>query len=50
MSKKFINSPTEVVNEALTGFLKVHPGLSLLEGHRVVIRSDIDKIIKEGKV
>lgn len=50
MSKKLVNCPTEVVNEALTGFVKVHPGLTLLEGHTVVIRSDIDKVIKEGKV
>ena len=50
MSKKLVNSPTEVVNESLTGFVKIHPGLTLLEGHRVVIRSDIDKVIKEGKV
>ena len=50
MSKKLVNSSTEEVNEALTGFVKVHPGLTLLEGHRVVIRSDIDKVIKEGKV
>ena len=46
-SKKLINSPDETVNEALLGIVKVNPGLVLLEGHRVVLRCDVDKIRKD---
>lgn len=48
--KKLINNPESVVDEALAGLVAVHPGLRLLEGHRVVVRTDIETVIKEGKV
>lgn len=48
--KKLINNPESVVDEALAGLVAVHPGLRLLEGHRVVVRADIETVIKEGKV
>ena len=50
MSKKLINSPESAVDEALAGLVAVHPGLRLLEGHRVVIRADVEAVAKEGKV
>ena len=40
-SKKLINSPTTVVDEALEGLTMINPGLRLLEGHRVVIREKV---------
>merc|ERR1712013_954406 len=45
-AKKLINSPDKVVDEALEGLTMIHPGLRLLEGHRVVVREQIDR----GKV
>ena len=50
MSKKLINRPEDAVDEALAGLVATHPGIRLLEGHRVVIRSDIDAVAKSGKV
>jgi len=40
--KKLINNPENVVDEALEGLTMVHPGLRLLEGHRVVVREQVD--------
>ena len=47
--KKLVNSPEDAVDEALAGMVAVHPGLRLLEGHRVVVRADIASVVKEGK-
>lgn len=49
-SKKLINSPERAVDEALAGLVAVHPGLRLLEGHRVVVRADIQSVVQQGKV
>ena len=38
------------MDEALAGLVAVHPGLRLLEGHRVIIRADIGTVVKDGKV
>ena len=40
-SKKLINDPERVVDEALEGLTIIHPGLRLLEGHRVVLREEV---------
>ena len=50
MSKKLINSPANAVDDALSGLVAVYPGLTLLEGHRVVVRSDINTVKAEKKV
>ena len=50
MSKKLVNDPDRAVDEALAGLVAVHSGLVLLEGHRVVLRADIGKVISENKV
>ena len=39
--KKLINNPESVVDEALEGLTMIHPGLRLLEGHRVVVREEV---------
>jgi len=39
--KKLINKPENVVDEALEGLTMIHPGLRLLEGHRVVLREQV---------
>ena len=39
--KKLINKPENVVDEALEGLTMIHPGLRLLEGHRVVLREEV---------
>uniref|UniRef100_A0A3Q3LZ58 Triokinase/FMN cyclase n=1 Tax=Mastacembelus armatus TaxID=205130 RepID=A0A3Q3LZ58_9TELE len=46
--KKLINSVDSCVDEALYGLVRASEGLSLLKGHRVVIRSDLDNL--RGKV
>ena len=39
------------VDAALAGLVAVHSRLlQRLEGHRVVVRTDIETVIKEGKV
>lgn len=46
--RKLINSVDSCVDEALCGLVRASGGLSLLQGHRVVLRSDLDKL--RGKV
>lgn len=50
MSKKLINSPISVVEDALAGLVSCNPGLVLLEGHHVIVRADIRQTIADGKV
>lgn len=50
MSKKLINHPDRVVDEALSGMVAVYPGLRKLEGHRVIVRADTESLTKKGKV
>lgn len=50
MSKKLINSPIHAVDDALVGLVASNPGLALLEGHRVIVRSDIQQAVTERKV
>ena len=50
MSKKLINDPERVVDESLAGLVAVNSGLKLLEGHRVVVRADVQEVVKQGKV
>src|ERR1700761_5089778 len=42
--KKLINRPEQVVPEMLEGLLAVHPHLSLLANHNVLLRSDANEI------
>ncbi|CAK6973350.1 triokinase/FMN cyclase [Scomber scombrus] len=46
--KKLINSADSCVDEALCGLARASGSLSLLKGHRVVLRSDLDNL--RGKV
>lgn len=46
--RKLINSVDSCVDEALCGLVRSSGGLSLLQGHRVVLRSDLHKL--KGKV
>uniref|UniRef100_UPI00398E72F3 triokinase/FMN cyclase isoform X1 n=2 Tax=Pristiophorus japonicus TaxID=55135 RepID=UPI00398E72F3 len=47
-SKKLINNVDNCVDDALQGLVACHVGMQLLEGHRIVIRSDLKNI--KGKV
>ena len=49
-SKKLLNSVDQVVEECLAGLVAAHPGLVLLQGHRVVVRSDITAVVEANKV
>src|SRR5215475_11036768 len=42
--KKFINCPENVVEEMLQGLAVLRPGLERLQGHKVMIRADADKV------
>lgn len=46
--RKLINSVDSCVDESLLGLVRSSPGLSLLRGHRVVVRSDVHSL--RGKV
>lgn len=46
--KKLINSAESCVDDALLGLVRASGGLSLLKGHRVVLRSDLENL--KGKV
>uniref|UniRef100_A0A8C5GBY2 Triokinase/FMN cyclase n=1 Tax=Gouania willdenowi TaxID=441366 RepID=A0A8C5GBY2_GOUWI len=46
--KKLINDVSSCVDEALEGLVRSSGGLSLLKDHRVVLRSDLDRL--KGKV
>lgn len=49
-SKKIINKPSEVVDEALEGLVFSNKNIQLLKNHRVVIRSDVQCVRKRGIV
>ena len=49
-SKKLINDSERAVDESLAGLVAVNSGLKLLEGHRVVVRADVQEVIKDSKV
>jgi dihydroxyacetone kinase len=48
--KKLINRVESVVDDMLAGLLRTRPNLALLEGHRVVVRSDFAELASSGKV
>uniref|UniRef100_A0A7N6FD09 Triokinase/FMN cyclase n=1 Tax=Anabas testudineus TaxID=64144 RepID=A0A7N6FD09_ANATE len=48
LQKKLINSVDSCVDEAVCGLVRANGGLSLLKGHRVVLRSDLENL--RGKV
>ena len=50
MSKKLINDRERAVDESLAGLVSINSGLKLLEGHRVVLRADVQELVKQGKV
>lgn len=48
--KHLVNAVTDCVHHSLQGLVAVNAGLQLLEGHNIVIRSDIDAVKAQGKV
>ena len=40
-----VTSPETAVDEALEGLVMLHPGLRLLQDHRVVIREKVSLLI-----
>lgn len=49
-TKKLVNSVDSCVDDALRGLVSVHSGLRILQDHKIVVREDIDEVIKAGKV
>lgn len=49
-NRLFINEVSSCVDEMLVGVVHSNPGTVLLEGHRVVVRSDIQKVKDSGQV
>lgn len=43
MGKHFIDSPTQIVEDALHGLVAVAPNLARLDGTNVIVRADWDK-------
>lgn len=50
VTKKLVNNPRDVVDEALEGIVAANPGLNVLKGHCVIIREDVQELRKESKV
>ena len=50
IKKKLINVPEDAVDEALAGLVAACPGLRLLQYHRVIVRCDIEEVVRQGKV
>ena len=48
--KKLFNSAATCVSDSLEGFVAINTGLSILAGHQVVVRADIEKVKADGKV
>ncbi|XP_061162584.1 triokinase/FMN cyclase-like [Saccostrea echinata] len=49
-TKKLINSVDGCVDDALRGLVSVHSSLRILQGHKIVVREDVEEVIKAGKV
>ncbi|XP_011445175.3 triokinase/FMN cyclase [Magallana gigas] len=49
-TKKLINSVDRCVDDALFGLVSINTGLRILQGQKIVVREDIDEVIKAGKV
>ena len=49
-TKKLVNSVDSCVDDALRGLVSVHTGLRLLQGHKIVVREDIEEVVRAGKV
>ena len=47
---KFVNVPGKAADDCLEGFALSNKGIRLLKKHRVVLRSDVDDIVKKGQV
>ena len=43
-AKKFINNPTDVVDEMIEGVLATSPWLCKVAGHNVLVRKDIESV------
>lgn len=48
--KKLINEPLGVVDDLLSSLVAASPQLALLEGQRVIVRSDIEEFRSSGRV
>ena len=50
MAKKLLNSANSCVLDGLEGLAYMAPSMRLVEGHQIVVRSDIDQVKLSGKV
>ncbi|XP_074656507.1 triokinase/FMN cyclase-like isoform X2 [Tubulanus polymorphus] len=44
MEKKIINNPNRCVSDSLEGYVAVNPGVQLVKGYQIIIRSDVDQL------
>lgn len=49
-TKKLLNQVCDCVDENLKGIVALNPGLQILEGHKVIVRADIEEVKAKGKV
>ena len=49
-TKKLINDVESVVDDCLLGLCFTHPGLKIVKGHRIVVRSDYTQMKRNGRV
>lgn len=48
--KKLCNNASEIVDDALEGLARTNRGVKVVKSHRVVIRSDVDKVVEKRLV
>ena len=48
--KKLVNEVTQCVEDCLEGLVALNSGLQILQGHRVIVRADIDEVKAKGMV
>lgn len=48
--KKIINTPGTWPDDSIAGLAFIHPNLQKLEGHRAMVRSDLEYVMRSFKV
>ena len=50
VTKKLVNNASSAVDEAIDGLIMTAPNLIRLQGYRVIIRKDVERVVKDGRV
>ena len=50
VTKKLVNNASSAVDEAIDGLIMTAPNLIRLQGYRVILRKDVERVVKDGRV